>query len=397
MANIEKRGDSYRITVSCGYGVDGKKKRAHMTWKPDKGMTERQIKKELERQAVLFEERCNSGGVASGAIKFEAFAEEWFEKYAEKQMKESSITRYRTLSKRVYIALGAKRIDKITTRDIQSFIDNLGEKGVNETKENSGMSPKTIRCYLTFISSIMNYAIKLDMITSNPCQRVTLPPLVQKEREIFTVDEAAQFLELLESEEWRYRMFFTLAIYSGMRKGELLGLEWKDIDLDGCTIHICRNSQYTNRKGTYTDTPKTSRSNRVLKMPQSVIDMLRQYRVWQMQERLKLGDQWQECDRVFTQWNGKPMSPHSPLKWLVRFCEKNGLKQVNIHSLRHLNATLLINSGADVKTTSAALGHSNTSTTLNIYAHTFEEAQAKASEAVADILTFNKNTEAKKA
>lgn len=113
MANIEKRGESYRITVSCGYDVCGRKKRAHMTWKPDKGMTERQIKKELERQAVLFEERCNGGGVVSGAIKFQTFAEEWFDKYAEKQLKESAVTYYRNLSKRVYIALGAKRINKI--------------------------------------------------------------------------------------------------------------------------------------------------------------------------------------------------------------------------------------------------------------------------------------------
>ena len=390
MANIEKRGDSYRITVSCGYDVEGKKKRAHMTWKPDKGMTERQIKKELERQAVLFEERCNGGGVASGAVKFQTFAEEWFDKYAEKQLKESTITRYRTLSKRVYTALGAKRLDKITTKDLQSFVDNLGEKGVNETKENSGMSSKTIRCYVSFISTILDYAMKLDMIASNPCRRVTLPPLVQKEREIFTIEEAALFLELLQDEEWQYRMFFTLAVYSGMRKGELLGLEWKDINFTDRTIHICRNSQYTNRKGTYTDTPKTDRSNRTLKMPQSVMDMLEQYQAWQSEERTKLGDQWQDHDRVFTQWNGVPMSPHSPLKWLIRFCEKNGLKRINIHSLRHLNATLLINSGADIRTTSAALGHSNTTTTLNIYAHTFEEAQAKASEAVADILTFEK-------
>ena len=388
MANIEKRGESYRITVSCGYDIYGRKKRAHMTWKPDKGMTERQIKKELERQAVLFEERCNGGGVVSGAIKFQTFAEEWFDKYAEKQLKESTVTRYRNLSKRVYIAIGAKRIDKITARDIQLFVENLGERGINETKENSGMSPKSIRCYVSFISTILDYAMKLDMIASNPCSRVTLPPLVQKEREIFTIDEASQFLELLQSEEWPYRMFFTLAVYSGMRKGELLGLEWKDISFENRTIHICRNSQYTNRKGTYTDTPKTSRSNRVLKMPESVMDMLRQYRDWQSEEFAQIGDQWEDHDRVFTQWNGKPMSPHSPLKWLIRFCEKNGLKRINIHSLRHLNATLLINSGADIRTTSAALGHSNTTTTLNIYAHTFEEAQAKASEAVADILKF---------
>lgn len=397
MANIEKRGDSYRITVSCGYDVEGKKIRAHMTWKPDKGMTERQIKKELERQAVLFEERCGKGGVASGAIKFQTFAEEWFDKYAEKQLKESTVTRYRNLSKRVYIAIGAKRLDKITAKDIQLFVENLGEKGINETRENSGMSSKTIRCYVSFISTILDYAMKLDMIDHNPCRRVILPPLVQKEREIFTLEEAQQFLSLLQEEEWQYRMFFTLAVYSGMRKGELLGLEWKDIDFDSCTIHICRNSQYTNRKGTYTDTPKTSRSDRVLKMPRSIMDLLQEYQAWQEEERTQIGDQWQEHDRVFTQWNGVPMSPHSPLKWLIRFCEKNDLKKVNIHSLRHLNATLLINSGADIRTTSAVLGHSNTSTTLNIYAHTFEEAQAKTSEAVADILKFNKKDEKKKA
>ena len=143
--------------------------------------------------------------------------------------------------------------------------------------------------------------MKLDMIASNPCSRVTLPPLVQKEREIFTIDEASQFLELLQSEEWPYRMFFTLAVYSGMRKGELLGLEWKDVSFENRTIHICRNSQYTNRKGTYTDTPKTSRSNRVLKMPESVMDMLRQYRDWQSEEFAQIGDQWEDHERVFTQ------------------------------------------------------------------------------------------------
>ena len=141
MANIEKRGESYRITVSCGYDIYGRKKRAHMTWKPDKGMTERQIKKELERQAVLFEERCNGGGVVSGAVKFQTFAEEWFEKYAEKQLKESTVTRYRNLSKRVYIALGAKRIDKITARDIQLFVEKK-----TSAREESTRQKKTAEC-----------------------------------------------------------------------------------------------------------------------------------------------------------------------------------------------------------------------------------------------------------
>ena len=397
MATIKKRGDSYQIVVSCGYDSHGKHVRRTTTWTPTPGMTARQIEKELNRRATLFEERVKNGGAASGSVKFEVFAEQWFTSYAEKQLKESTVARYRKLTARIYKALGAKRIDHINVAAVQSFIDNLGEPGVRQPqKKNTGqpldvpLSSKTIRHYLSLISVILESAVKQDIIPSNPCRKVTLPPIDSKEKGIYTLDEAARFLELLENEDWQYRMFFTLAVYTGLRRGELLGLEWKDIDFDGSTVSISRNSLYTGRKGAYTDTTKTRQSRRVMKLPAALSAKLKQYRVWQLERRLKLGDQWTDTDRLFTRWNGEPMFPNTPYLWLSRFCDRNGLRRVGIHSFRHLNATLLINAGVDIRTTSALLGHSTTTTTLNIYAHTFAEAQARASEAVADVLDFSK-------
>lgn len=401
MPTIEKRGDSYKITVSCGYNSKGVQQRRRMTWRPEPNMTARQIEKELNRQATLFEEKVRNGGGASGAVKFEQLAEEWLDTYAEKHLKERTVSSYRSLTKRTYAALGAKRVDKITVRDVQSFIDNLSEAGVKihhikkdtpdeELPPPSGLSPKTVRGYLSFVSCIMSYAARLEMIASNPCDKVVLPSLNTAERECYTLDEAARLLELLEGEDWQFRMFFTLAIYSGARRAELLGLEWKDFDFNSCTVSICRNSLYTKRRGVYTDTVKTKGSNRVLRLPEGVFDILSQYREWQQGEREKLGSQWIDTDRLFTRWNGEPMFPNTPAWWFKKFCDRTGMRYVNVHGLRHLNASMLINASVDIRTVSAALGHSNTSTTLNIYAHTFAEAQAKAADAIGNALPIGK-------
>lgn len=120
------------------------------------------------------------------------------------------------------------------------------------------------------------------------------------------------------------------------------------------------------------------------------MQLSRQYRAEQTAERFRLGSQWVDSDRLFNSWNGAVIHPSSAKNWLDRFCERTGMRKVNIHSFRHLNASLLINSGADAKTVSASLGHAQTSTTLNIYVHTFAAAQAAASAAVADALHLTK-------
>lgn len=453
MATIRKRegkkGVSYLIRSSCGYTADGRQVVANMTWKPDPGMSERQIEKELTRQAVLFDERCAAQGAGSGNIKFEEFARQWMKEYAEPKMRPLTVARMRHLQERIFPAIGHIRLDKLTARHIQQLIDNLGEEGISSKadrakpkgsipldgmtqtelaraagvagstilkakqgkyvstktaeaianalgkdvddlfiiqKGEGKLAPMTIKQYLSFISSVMDYAFRFGMIPDNPCKRVVLPTAPRVEREVYSLEEAQRFLESLETAPLKYKAFCVLAIYGGFRKEEILGLEWQDIDFQANIIKIRRTSQYIEDKGIFTEGTKTEKSRRTLKLPAPVFTVLQDLKKEQAQEQLKLGNCWKGTGRLFTTLDGSPMHPGTPYLWLKKFCEQTGQRFLGVHQFRHLNASLLINSGVDVKTVSASLGHSNVTTTLNIYSHTFEEAQAKAADAVADLL-----------
>lgn len=139
-----------------------------MTWKPDEGMTQRQIEKELNRQAAMFEEAINHG-LKTSAIKFQELAH------------------------RVYPAIGHLRIDKIAARHLQNFVNSLTKEGANE-KTGKPLTPKTIRHNLSFISDVFSYAVKMDMVSDNPCRKVTIPKGEVKEKQIYSQEEMAQLL-----------------------------------------------------------------------------------------------------------------------------------------------------------------------------------------------------------
>ena len=372
MATIKKIKNSYKVTVSCGYSTDGRQIRKSSTFTPREGMSEKQIKKELDKFVYEFEAKCHMGACVSGNVKFSVLADRWLEEQAKPKLKERTYHRYFQLRDRVYKEIGHIRVDQLNTFQIQSFINSLEKAGTNQAH----MSPKTIRHYHTFISDVMSFAIESGMISDNPCRNVVLPKLCRKEKEIYSLEELEEFLNLLnelDGDEMKYKMFFMLAVYGGMRKGEILGLEWKDIDFDYCTIDIMRSSL----------------SVRTLKLPDFIFDMLREYKQWQDGQRTALGDQWQDYDRLFTCYNGAPMSPSTPSNWLTRFQAKNGLRRVTTHSFRHLNASILIYENLDAKTVSACLGHSNVTTTLDIYTHEFNRAKARSSEALTKAIDFN--------
>ena len=220
-----------------------------MTWTPDEGMTAKQIEKELTRQAVLFEESCKKGFHAK-AIKFEAFTEEWFEEYAKLNLRNTTYERLLQLRTRIYKAIGHLRMDEITPRQIQAFVNTLSKDGANELT-GKPLAPKTIRHYLSLISDVFSYAVKMGVANDNPCSKVTIPKAEQKEKPIYTPQEVNKFLTLLKAEPLKYQVFFNLAVYSGFRRGELLGLEWKDIDFDNGIVSVRRTSCYTSGKGTY--------------------------------------------------------------------------------------------------------------------------------------------------
>ena len=389
MATIRKRGNSYQIRVSCGYDTSGNQVVQTMTWKPADGMNKKQIEKELQKQAILFEDKCMEGQVTAN-IKFQDFAEQWFEEYAKLNLRNTSYERMKQLTVRVYPAIGHLRLDKITSRHIQQFINDLALNG-KSLKNGRPLSRKTAVHHLSFISDVFSYAVKMEMLTDNPCKRVTVPKGEKKEKDIYTLEEVAQLFQLLETAPLKYRTFFTLAIYSGFRRREMLGLEWKEVDWEHNVISVRRTSNYTASKGIYTDTTKTKKSQRSLKFPQSVMDLLREYKAEQDEERIKLGTKWQDYDRLFVKWDGRPMNNNTPCFWLKEFCEENNFRFCDIHSLRHFYASALINEGVDAATVSGALGHSTITTTTSIYCHVFNQAQARAGDAIASVLDFKKH------
>ena len=384
MATIRKRGDTYQIRVSTGYDINGKHKEQAMTWKPEPGMTKRQIEKELNRQAVMFEEACNRGFKTS-AVKFQELSEEWFENYAKLNLRSTTYTRMKQLTDRVYSAIGHLRIDKITARQLQGFVNSLAKEGANETT-GGPLSPKTIKHYLSYISDVFNYAVKMDLVADNTCRKVTIPKGEVKEKQIYSQEEMSQFLTAISDEPTKYRAFFYLIAYSGFRRSEMLGLEWKDVDFENNIISVTRTSNYTSERGTYTDTTKTKRSKRVLKISPYIVNILKELKDEQDEEALRIGDKWVESDRLFIRWNGEPMGTHTPYKWLMKFCENNGLPFYGLHSFRHYVASAMISSELDVTTVSGALGHCNSGTTLNCYSHMFQTAQARVADVMDSVL-----------
>ena len=178
----------------------------------------------------------------------------------------------------------------------------------------------------------------------------------------------------------------TLFIYSGMRRGELLGLKWSDIDFNSGHIQILRAILYTPDRGVYEDTPKNEKSKRSITVPASVLSLLKEHKLKQNKNRMQVGNRWVDSNYVFTSWDGKPFHPDTISSQFKKFIKRNNLPDVHLHSLRHTNASLLIASGTDLRTVSNRLGHAQLSTTGNIYAHAIKSADEMASNALENML-----------
>ncbi len=442
MATVRKRGTTYQIRVSCGYDVTGKHIEKTMTWKPKEGMTQRQIDKELNRQAVIFEEKCATGQFLDGNITFAEFSERWFKDYAEKQLKSRTVTRYKELMNRIIPAIGHIKLYRLQPHHLMEFYNNLGEKGIRQdikykpctdfkailtaagytqktlseaakvgintvrvcynghnvskttadkisgiikqknlfeaVNEDKRLSDKTISEYHRLISSILTTAVHWQIIAYNPCDRVKPPKVERKEAVSLDENEATELIRCLESEPLKYKTAVILTLYTGMRRGELCGLNWSDIDLNNCLININKSVLYSSDRGVYEETTKTKSSNRIISIPFDMVKLLKFYQTEQTKRRLLMGDMWINSGKVFTSENGNIINPEIFSTWFKKFIQRHNLPDIHFHNLRHTAATLLIAEGVDIATVSKRLGHADRTTTLNIYTHAIKSADEAA-------------------
>lgn len=201
------------------------------------------------------------------------------------------------------------------------------------------------------------------------------PPKVKKRQvPVYDEEQVATLLQAVGKEDLKHQVLVYLAVFLGLRRSEIMALEWHHINFTKGTLEVRQASQYIPGQGTITKGPKNESSVRTLALPNFLLNMLRQYRKQQLEHRLKLGDMWQGSERLFTTWDGRPGHPEWPSQWFPKFIKKHGLPPLNFHGLRHTGATIMINEGLPAKVISASLGHSQISTTMDIYGHFLKSA-----------------------
>lgn len=379
MATVTKQGRSYKITVSNGYDINGRQIRRHMTWTPESGMTQRQIEKELRRQEVLFEESVKTGGpVVNGSIRFQAFSERFMADHIRVNRKPNTVARYERDLKRINASIGHMKLSRISSADITAFAAALQADGV---KQNGGkLAPSSVNTILRTLSAALGCAVKWGYISSNPASNAEGPGQEYSEANYMDEDEAKKFIKALQGVHIKWRGLLICDLLSGFRRGELLGLQWPDIDFEQNLVHIRRTWNYLPGKGCYFSTPKSSRSRRPVHLSNAFFSTLREVRQWQTLQRLALGDAWKgtpDDPRVFTSEDGAPIFPTSPTWWLAKFTKEIGMEHLSIHALRHTYASLMIADEVPVVEIASQLGHAKPSTTTNIYGHVIASAHAK--------------------
>ena len=389
--SIEKRGkNSYRLSCLAGYNLQGKPIK--------KTKTVHGTKKEAEIELAKFVADVQNGMVIEGkSLKFSEFTEIWKRDYGSKELAPSTYKRYcRMLETRLLPYFGHFYVNKIKPTDIMQFYDLLSkDTQLIRKKDNGGnktlkpLSGKTILEHHRLLRAMLHKAVYWQVIVSNPAERVQPPKAKKPKRKYYDDDQCKILLENLEQldeEQIKYKTAIILTVFTGVRLGELMGLEWNDIDFRNGIVSVNRSSQYLADTGVFTKVPKTESSIREVAIPDFVISLLEEYKLWYEEQKSLYGELWINSNRLFVQADGKPMHPSTISKWFVKFIEQIGLPVINFHGLRHTNATLLIAQNIDVAVVAARLGHAQITTTFNFYVHPIIAHNKKAGFALENLL-----------
>lgn len=298
----------------------------------------------------------------------------------------ASIAKSSGLSERIVSA--AVKGEKVSIEAARAVSDALGlklEDAFEVKGDDRPLSAKTVLEHHRLISTVLDQAEKEGLVPFNVARKAMLPKAQQKEVNYFQPEQIAAIRDALETEPIKWKALVHMLLITGARRGEILGLKWDKVFFEESKVQICNNVLYRADRGIYEDTPKTSTSGRFIALPAETMQLLRQYKAWQNEERLHLGEYYDYQGFVFSQDNGKPMHPDSVTSWLSKFSKRHGLPHVNPHAFRHTMASMLYFNGVDSVSISKRLGHSKVSTTTDIYAHVIAAADQKSADILADI------------
>lgn len=426
---MKKNGtEVFHITVSNGYDKAGKKIKQSVTYTPDQMLTPKQREKAAEKFAIEFEEKIRNGAcMDADKMSFEIFADKWLE-YMKDNLAYSTYESYeQLLQNRMIPFFKTYKVAKIKTPMVEEFYKTMIDD----------YAYASIKKCDNILSGMFKTAIRWQMIEINPCTNAIIPKTAKKSDEklkYFTPQESLMFLRSLEKPyisiykghyrtddtgkryyvddytetrnvSTQYKVFYYISLFCGLRKGETLALHWSDIDFENKLIHISKSVSKSETGVTYKD-PKTSSSKRIVPMPDDVISLLKKYKSEYLQLKMSMGDAWYGTDNLFTQSDGRLMGRSTPYQFFKKHLKRynewiannpNEAKEQNfevlpiipLHGLRHSCATLLNYLGTNIVDIAKLLGHAQTSTTMNTYAHSFDSQSYIISDKMNEFLKMN--------
>jgi integrase len=353
-----RRNKPWRAKVHVGGG------RYRIRWAATRREAERLVHE-------LLAERARGVLPPPGRLTVRQFLEEWLAGVTHR-LKPQSVQIYRIrLEQNILPLLGDRRLAALQPLELERLYRRLLEEG---------LGPATVRNVHSIVHKALADAVRRGYLSTNPADRVDPPRAAHPAAgAALTAEEARQLLAAARGD--RLEALAVLALTTGMRKGELLALRWRDVDLEARVVRVTGTLVYLG--GEYRiQEPKTASSRRAVALAELACSALRAHRQRQLEERLRAGPAWHDLDLVFCREDGYYLNPKAPLEWFHRVLERAGLRKVRLHDLRHTAATLAIASGVDVRTTGALLGHASAKMTLDTYGHALPRAAEAAARAI---------------
>jgi len=370
---------SYRFVVSLGRDTRNKQIRRVMTWTPPEELTPAKVRKAAERAADAWEQEIKAEYQKKKELgeayrlppemrhdDFTAFVNEtWLPlQIRGGDAKPSTVAFYEYMAKPITTYFDGAVLQEISPIEIQKYFAYLRTE--YKTKAGKTLSPKSLCHQYVTLNAIFGYATGQEMIAKNPMEKVTAPKKDKKPVDALTEEQAARFFELLSTLPLDFHCMMNLLVTSGIRRGECIGLKWRDLDEQNRTIRIERNIVYNPHGGVIISTPKTSNSIRTVPITENTLHLLQEYKKQVQIEHpstiLKNAFIFPRNDDIFA-----PHDPSAVTRRVKRFMKNNGFPDLSPHDLRHSCATLLLAQGADIKSVQEILGHADASTTLNFY------------------------------
>lgn len=376
MPSIEWRSkQSFRLTVDLGRDTQGNRIRERKTIRiedPSIYRSEKKKREFAEAEWYKFKAEVEAGAyIAPEKMTLAEFVDEWREKFAKEHYKPSTLKAYNLhISNHILPALGHYRLADLKPMHIVSFLADLRKPGARQDDRGEALSGRTIQYIYSVLRSILAQAKAWKIIQESPIKDIPKPKAEKPKAQYYETHEVERIINALYKEPDTWRLLFMTAILGGLRRSELVALQWKHIDFENCTIHVERSIALMANGEIFEEGTKND-DDRHVDMPEWYMRDLKVYHLKWKKNRLQVGDKWEGEGKeyIFHAGFGKPIYFTYPTEKWKQFCEKHDIRYISLHKLRHTSFTMLIEKGAPMKAIQERAGHKQAQTTNDIYAH----------------------------